>query len=97
MLINEMLNKDQNIVPDEAPLIILDIHSSVCMARKVKYVKHTRHIARRVLILRNDVYCKMNNIEWCEGGLQVADISTKNVGESDLNLRMKYIMVSLDN
>ena len=36
-------------------------------------------------------------IEWCEGGLQLTDIGTKNVSEPDLTPRMKYIMVRLDN
>ena len=32
-----------------------------------------------------------------EGGLQLADIGTKNVSEPDLTPRMKYIMVRLEN
>ena len=39
----------------------------------------------------------MYKIVWCEGGLQLVDIATKNVGEPDLIPRMKYIMVRLDN
>ena len=39
----------------------------------------------------------MHKIEWCEGGLQLADIATKNTGENCLNTTMKYIMVRLDN
>ena len=39
----------------------------------------------------------MQKIDWCEGGLQLADIATKNFGENDLTPRMKYIMVVLDN
>ena len=39
----------------------------------------------------------MHNIDWCEGGLQLAYIATKNIGENDLNPIMKYIMVRLDN
>ena len=39
----------------------------------------------------------MHNIDWCEGGLQLADIATKNVGEPDLTPRMKDIMVRLEN
>ena len=35
--------------------------------------------------------------EWYEGGLQLADIATDNVGENYLNTRMKYIMVRLEN
>ena len=39
----------------------------------------------------------MHNIDWCEGGLKLADIATDNIGENYLNPRMKYIMVILDN
>ena len=39
----------------------------------------------------------MHKIDWCEGGLKLAEIATKNVGENDLTPRMKYIMVILDN
>ena len=39
----------------------------------------------------------MHKIDWCEGGLQLADIATNNVGELDLTPRMKYITVILDN
>ena len=39
----------------------------------------------------------MHKIDWCEGGMKLADIGTKNVSELDLTLRMKYIMVRLEN
>ena len=35
----------------------------------------------------------MNKIDFCEGGLTLADIATKNVGDNELNRRMKYITV----
>ena len=47
--------------------------------------------------VRNGDKFKMHKIEWCEGGLQLAYIGTKNVSEPDLTPRMKYIMVRLDN
>ena len=47
ILIHELLNKDPDIVPEEYPLIILDIKSSFCMAKNGKDTNHTRHIARR--------------------------------------------------
>ena len=47
MLINELLNKDPDIVREEAPLIVLDSKSAMCMAKNVKDTKHTRHIARK--------------------------------------------------
>ena len=37
--IYELLNKDPNIVPEEAPLIIFDSTSTMCMAKNVKYTK----------------------------------------------------------
>ena len=36
-------------------------------------------------------------IDWCEGGLQLADIGNNNLSETDLTPRMKYIMVRLEN
>ena len=97
MLIHELLNKDPYIAPGEAPLVLLDINSSVCMTNNGNDTKHTRQIARRMHFLRNGENCKMHNINWCDGGLQLSDIDTKNFGEHDLTPRIKYILVILDN
>ena len=97
ILIYEFLNKDPDIVPEEAPLIILDRKSDVCMANNVKDTNNKRNITRGVNILSNGKKCKMHKIDWCEGGTQLSVIATKNVGENDLNTIMKYIMVRLDN
>ena len=97
MLVHELLIEDPYIVPMEAPLIVLDSKSAMCMAKNVRDTKHTRHIARRMNFVRNGEKCKMHKIEWCEGDLQLADIGTKNVSEPDLTPRMKYIMVRLEN
>ena len=53
MLIHDFLNKDPDIVPEEAPLIVLDNKFSMCMAKNGKYTKHTRHIARRINFVSN--------------------------------------------
>ena len=53
MLIHELLNKDPDIVPEEAPLIILHSKSAVCMDKNGKDNNHTRHTARRVHFVRN--------------------------------------------
>ena len=90
------LNKDPDIVPEAAPLIILDSKSTVCMANNGKYTKRTSHIARRVHFSRNVEKRTMHKTDWFEGGLQLADIKTKNVGENELNPRMKYIMGRID-
>ena len=97
MLIHELLNKYPYILPDEATLIVLDIKYAMFMAKNVKDTKHTSHISRRIHFVRNGEKCKMNRIDWCEEGLQLEDIATKNVGEHDLTPRMKYILVILDN
>ena len=67
------------------------------MAKNGKDTKHIRHIARIMHSVRNGEKYKMHKIDWCEGGLQLADIGTKNVSEPDLTPRMKYIMVRLEN
>ena len=53
MLIHKLLNKDPDRILEEAPLIILEIKSVVCMANNGKYTKYTRHIYRRVNFVRN--------------------------------------------
>ena len=80
-------------VPKEAPLIVLDRKYVMCMAKNGKDTKHTRHISRRTHFVRNGEKCKMHKIDWCERGLQLEDIGTKNVSEPDITPRMKYIMV----
>ena len=87
MSIHEFLYKDPDIVPEEAPLIILDSKYAVCIAKTGKGTNHTRNIPRRVNFVRNGENWKMNKIDWCEGGLQLADISTKNVGKNDLKFQ----------
>ena len=67
------------------------------MSNNGKDTKHTRHITRRINSLRNGEKCKMHKIDWFEGGLNLAYIDTKNIGENDLTPRMKYIMVRVDN
>ena len=49
ILIHELLNKHPDIVPEEAPLIILDSNYYVCMDNNVRDNNHTRHISRRVV------------------------------------------------
>ena len=67
------------------------------MANNGKDNNHTRHMEIRVNVLRNGEKCKMHKIDWCEGGMKLADIYTKNVGDNYLTHIMKYIMVILDN
>ena len=84
MLAHELLNEDPDMVPKEAPLIVLDIKYAMCMAKNGKDTKHTRHIARIMYFVRNGEKCKMHKIYQREGGMQLADIGTNNVSEPDL-------------
>ena len=45
VLIHELLNKDPDIFPEEAPIIILDRSFAVCMANNGKDTNHIRHIS----------------------------------------------------
>ena len=53
ILVHELLNEDPDMVPKEAPLIVLDSKSTMCMAKNVRDTKHTRHIARRIHFVSN--------------------------------------------
>ena len=48
MLVHELLNEDPEMVPKEAPLVVLDSKSCMCMAKNGKDTKHTRRIVRRM-------------------------------------------------
>ena len=53
MFIHEFLNKYPDIVPEEAPMIVLCSKSYMCMANNGKDTKHTRHTVRIMHLLRN--------------------------------------------
>ena len=53
MLVHELLNEYLDRVPKEAPLIVLDSKSAMCMAKNGSDNKHTRHIARGMHFVRN--------------------------------------------
>ena len=46
ILIHELLNKEPDIVPEEAPLLILDGKSDFFMDKNDKDTNHTSHISR---------------------------------------------------
>ena len=48
MLVQYLLNEDPDMVPKEAPLIVFDSRSAMCMDKNGKDTKYTRHIARRI-------------------------------------------------
>ena len=47
------MNEDPDMVPKEAPLIVLDKKSAMCMAKNGRDTKHTRNIVRRMHFVRN--------------------------------------------
>ena len=83
ILNNEFLNNDTDVFPEQAPLIILDRKSSVCMANNIKYIKHTRHISRRMHLVMNGSEYNFHKAVWCGGDLQLVDIGTNNFTYND--------------
>ena len=73
------MNKDQDVVPKQAPLIILDSKSAVCIDKNGKYTEHTRHIAIMIHFLRNGEEWNIHKTVWCYGDLKLEDIGTKDV------------------
>ena len=67
------------------------------MNKNGKDTKHTRHIYRRMHFVRNGEECNFHKIVWFERGLQLAGIGTNNISEDELNPRLGYAMVRLDN
>ena len=63
----------------------MDVKSTVCMSNNDKYTKHTRNIPRGKHIVSNGEEFNMHKTVWCERGLKLADIGTKNVIEGGLN------------
>ena len=51
---DEFLKKDTDVVPEHAPLIILDSKSAVYIENDVKDAKHTMHLSIRMHFVRND-------------------------------------------
>ena len=66
MLIHEFLNNDPDNVPEEGTLTILDIKSTVCIAKNGKDTNNTSHMTIRVRLMRNSKKYKIHRIEWCE-------------------------------
>ena len=80
MLIHELLNKDTYIFPEAGPIIILYSKSAVCMTNNGKDTKYNKYISKRVNFVRNGEKCKLKNIDWYEGGIQLEDIATIMLG-----------------
>ena len=75
------LNKNADVVPEQAPLIILDVKSSVCMDKNGEDTKHTRHIFIIVNFLRNGEEYNFHKTVWCDGGLQLEDVPKTRHGK----------------
>ena len=73
----------------------MDRKSSVCIDSNDKDTKHTRHVVRIVNFVKNGENFKIHKIDWCEGGIQLIGIATKNFDENYLNTIMKYTMVRI--
>ena len=66
MLSYELLNKDSDLVQEQAPFIILDCKPDIYIAKNGKESKHTRHISKTTNFVRNGEDC--NTLEPRKGG-----------------------------
>ena len=48
-------------------------------------------------LVRNGEHWKFHKTVWCERGLILSDIGTKNVREDELNTILGYSMIRLEN
>ena len=67
------------------------------MANNGMDTKHTRHIYRRMNLVINGEESNFNKAVWYQGVLKLAELTTKNSTEYELNPRLGYYMVRLDN
>ena len=81
IIMNELLNKDPDLVTEQEPLIILDSKKDFCMDKNGKYIKPTRNISRRFHFVRNGKEYNLHKPVWCEVGLKLAEIGTNNIRE----------------
>ena len=72
-------------VPEQSPLVILDIKSDMCMPENGKDTKHTIHISIIIHFVRNGEYFSLHKTWWCEGGLKFEYIGANNFREDELN------------
>ena len=73
------MKKYRDVVPEKAPLIILDRKSAFCMSKNGKDTKHTRKTDRRIKCVINGQYLIMHKTVWYERDLQMVEIGTNNV------------------
>ena len=69
MINNEFLNRYTYVVPEQAPLVILDIKSDVYIANNGMDTKHTRPLSIIVCFVINGDGYNFNKTVWFEGGL----------------------------
>ena len=89
VLIHEFLNKDSDVVPEEASLIVLDSKYGVCMDKNGKYNNHTSHISRKVHCKESTLYNGMEKTEKFTIFTSVREVYNRYT----LPLRMLVIMI----
>ena len=75
----------------------MDIKSDICMTKNGKEAKHTRNIYRRMHLVINGEEWNFHKTVWYERGMHLSQIGTNNGKEDELNPRLGYSMVRLDN
>ena len=67
------------------------------MSKNDTDAKITTHIYRRMYFVINFEDCNFHKKVWHKGGIQLAEIAANNVREDELNPRLGYAMVRIEN
>ena len=73
-------------IPEQAPLVILDGKSDLCMVNNFSDTKHNTNISSRIQLVTNVEELNLNKTVWCVEVMQLSDIGPKDFREDDLIL-----------
>ena len=95
--IPKILKNYPYVIPEQAPLVILDSKPDLCMAKNSIDTKHTRKFSGRMHFVGNGEDWDFHKTVLCERGLHMAYIETNIVREDQLNPKLGHAMLILDN
>ena len=84
--------------PDESSfpvIVLLDSQSTKAMGSSFRDSKHTRHIERRFHYVCEGTKDLKHALHWLDANLQLADIGTKNLDSTQLQPRLRFMIVEV--
>ena len=94
MLHNEfrLLDPDESSFP---VIVLLDSQSTKAMGSSFRDSKHTRHIERRFHYVHHRTKDLKHALHWLDADLQLVDIETNNIDSTELQPRLRIIIVEV--